>query len=46
MIEHQSCNNKSNHLVKLYNYCYQEMQAGHVELKYITSEDQVADLLT
>ena len=46
IVEHQACTSKSNHLVKFYHYLWQEVQAGNVTLKYITAEDQVADLLT
>ena len=46
MVEKQHSNNKSNHLVKFYNYVHEAVEQRLVALKYITSDDQVADLLT
>ena len=46
IVKHQACTSKSNHLVKYYHYLFQEVEAGNVALRYITADDQVADLLT
>jgi hypothetical protein len=46
MIEFSNATSKSNHLVKAYNYVHQEIAAGRITLKYITTDDQIADVLT
>ena len=46
MVKTGSSTSRANHLVRVYNYLCQEVTAGNVDLKYITAEDQVADILT
>ena len=46
MVDYHTFATMSDHLVKYYNYIAQEVLANHVSLVYITSDDQIADVLT
>ena len=46
MAELHNSSRRADHLVKIYNFIHQEIEAGTVALKYIAADDNVADLLT
>ena len=46
LAEFQSSTTRANHLVKIYNYLRQQIEAKQIILKHISGDDNVADVLT